>query len=97
MYAYREAGGGSPEYPAAKNLKVARSQSIFGPWKIAEKPFTPVGTWVELKQKEADDLSALAGVENKPVKHLDGVEKEKFDRQARKQKVRQKTTFKKRF
>lgn len=34
-------------YPAAKNLKVARSQSIFGPWKIAEKPFTPVGTWVE--------------------------------------------------
>jgi 23S rRNA pseudouridine2605 synthase len=55
-----------------------------------------VGTWIELKQKESDDLSTLAGVETKPIKHLDGQEKEKYDRQARKQKVRQKTTFKKR-
>jgi len=49
-----------------------------------------------LKQKEADDLCTLAGVEAKPIKHLDGQEKEKYERQARKQKVRQKTTFKKR-
>ncbi|OUS40108.1 23S rRNA pseudouridylate synthase B [Oleispira antarctica] len=71
-------------------LKRVRYGCIFMPKQV------PVGTWVELKQKEADDLCTLAGVEPKPVKHLDGQEKEKYDRQARKQKVRQKTTFKKR-
>lgn len=34
-------------YPAAKNLKVARSSSIFGPWEITEQAFTPENTWVE--------------------------------------------------
>ena len=71
-------------------LKRVRYGCIFMPKQV------PVGTWIELKQKEADDLSTLAGVESKPVKHLDGQEKEKYERQARKQKVRQKTTFTKR-
>lgn len=34
-------------YPPAKNLLVARSSAITGPWKIADKPFTPPAIWVE--------------------------------------------------
>lgn len=69
-------------------LKRVRYGCIFMPKQV------PVGTWVELKQKEADDLCDLAGVDSKPVKRLVGEEKERFARQAKKQKIRQKPNFK---
>ncbi|KXI27567.1 glycoside hydrolase family 43 protein [Paraglaciecola hydrolytica] len=34
-------------YPPAKNLKVAFSQSMAGPWQVAEQPFSPQDLWVE--------------------------------------------------
>lgn len=69
-------------------LKRVRYGCIFMPKQV------PVGTWVELQQKEADDLCALAGVDRKPIKKLVGEEKERYVRQAKKQKVRQKPNFK---
>jgi 23S rRNA pseudouridine2605 synthase len=69
-------------------LKRVRYGCIFMPKQV------PVGTWVELKQKEADDLCDLASVDRKPVKRLVGEEKERFARQAKKQKIRQKPNFK---
>jgi hypothetical protein len=34
-------------YPPAKNLRVARSNDITGPWSDVSEPFTPEGVWVE--------------------------------------------------
>ncbi|MER2491281.1 glycoside hydrolase family 43 protein [Catenovulum sediminis] len=34
-------------YPPAKNLKVARSLSLDGPWVVEDKPFSPENLWVE--------------------------------------------------
>lgn len=34
-------------YPPAKNLLVAKSQSMSGPWQGAEQPFSPPELWVE--------------------------------------------------
>lgn len=34
-------------HPAEKNLRVARSDSLYGPWTEPSEPFTPEGVWVE--------------------------------------------------
>ncbi len=34
-------------HPPAKNLRVARSDSLYGPWSEPSAPFTPEGVWVE--------------------------------------------------
>ncbi|WP_440903429.1 glycoside hydrolase family 43 protein [Catenovulum sp. SX2] len=34
-------------YPPAKNLRVATSKNILGPWQVEDKAFTPEGVWVE--------------------------------------------------
>ncbi|WP_027329493.1 glycoside hydrolase family 43 protein [Marinimicrobium agarilyticum] len=34
-------------HPAEKNLRVARSDSLYGPWSTPSEPFTPDGVWVE--------------------------------------------------
>lgn len=34
-------------HPPAKNLSVARSDSLYGPWSEPSAPFTPEGVWVE--------------------------------------------------
>lgn len=34
-------------HPPAKNLRVARSESLYGPWSEPSEPFTPKGVWVE--------------------------------------------------
>jgi hypothetical protein len=34
-------------FPPAKNLRVARSAKVTGPWNSASSPFTPEGLWVE--------------------------------------------------
>lgn len=34
-------------HPAEKNLRVARSESLYGPWTEPSEPFTPEGVWVE--------------------------------------------------
>ena len=64
-------------------LKRVRYGCIFMPANI------PVGTWVELKQREVNDLADLVGLERKRTKRLIGKEKEQFVRQQKRQKVRQ--------
>jgi 23S rRNA pseudouridine2605 synthase len=49
----------------------------------------PVGTWVELGQREVNDLADLVGINHKRTKRMVGREKEQFDRQAKRQKIRQ--------
>ena len=49
----------------------------------------PVGTWVELAQKDVNDLYDLVGLERKNVKRMVGKEKENFERVAKRQKIRQ--------
>jgi hypothetical protein len=34
-------------HPPAKNLRIATSPRVTGPWSAASKPFTPEGLWVE--------------------------------------------------
>jgi beta-xylosidase len=34
-------------HPPAKNLRIATSSKVTGPWSAASKPFTPEGLWVE--------------------------------------------------
>jgi len=34
-------------HPAEKNLRVARSDSLYGPWTEPSEPFSPEGVWVE--------------------------------------------------
>ncbi len=64
-------------------LKRVRYGCIFLPANI------PVGTWVELGQKEINDLSDLVGLERKKTRRLIGKEKEVFERQQKRQKIRQ--------
>lgn len=64
-------------------LKRVRYGCIFLPSNI------PVGTWVELGQKELNDLSDLVGLERKRKRRLLGKEKQNFKRQQQRQKVRQ--------
>lgn len=64
-------------------LKRVRYGCIFLPANI------PVGTWVELGQKEINDLSDLVGIERKKTRRLIGKEKEVFERQQKRQKIRQ--------
>src|SRR5690606_31157769 len=64
-------------------LKRVRYGCIFMPSNV------PVGTWVELEQKEINDLYDLVGLERKNVKRMVGKEKENFERVAKRQKIRQ--------
>ncbi|MDF1762472.1 MAG: pseudouridine synthase [Oleibacter sp.] len=64
-------------------LKRVRYGCIFLPGSI------PVGTWLELGQKEVNDLTEMVGTSHKRTKRFEGKEKEIYERQARKQKVRQ--------
>ncbi|KZZ44351.1 23S rRNA pseudouridylate synthase B [Thalassolituus sp. HI0120] len=64
-------------------LKRVRYGCIFMPSNI------PVGTWVELKQREVNDLADLVGQARKRTKRLIGKEKEQFVRQQKRQKIRQ--------
>lgn len=64
-------------------LKRVRYGCIFMPANV------PVGTWVELGQREVNDLADLVGINHKRTKRMVGREKEQFDRQAKRQKIRQ--------
>jgi len=68
---------------AVSRLKRVRYGCIFLPSNV------PVGTWVELSQREVNDLSDLVGMERKKTKRMVGREKEQFQRVAKRQKVRQ--------
>lgn len=71
-------------------LKRVRYGCIFMPSNV------PVGTWVELGQKEINDLADLVGVEHKRTKRMIGREKEKFERVVKRQKIRQQAAPRKR-
>jgi 23S rRNA pseudouridine2605 synthase len=64
-------------------LKRVRYGCIFLPGNV------PVGTWVEMGQKDVNELYDLVGVRPKQAKRFIGKEKEQMDRQAGKQKIRQ--------
>lgn len=64
-------------------LKRVRYGCIFMPSNV------PVGTWVELAQKDVNDLYDLVELERKNVKRMVGKEKENFERVAKRQKIRQ--------
>lgn len=68
---------------SVSRLKRVRYGCIFMPSNV------PVGTWVELSQKDVNDLSDLVGMERKPVKRMIGKEKEQYERVAKRQKIRQ--------
>ena len=65
-------------------LKRVRYGCIFLPKKVS------VGKWVELDQKETDDLAALVNLESKPVVKLDPQLLKQYERDVRRQKTRQK-------
>lgn len=48
-----------------------------------------VGKWVEMGQKDSDELAKLVDMPTKPIKKLVGSDKESFIRQQKKQKTRQ--------
>lgn len=64
-------------------LKRVRYGCIFMPSNV------PVGTWMELEQKEINDLYDLVGMPRREVKRKSVKEKEEFERVAKRQKVRQ--------
>ncbi|MEN9465362.1 MAG: hypothetical protein RL217_1543 [Pseudomonadota bacterium] len=64
-------------------LKRVRYGCIFMPSNV------PVGTWMELGQKEINDLYDLVGMPRRDVKRKSVKEKEDFERVAKRQKVRQ--------
>ncbi len=64
-------------------LKRVRYGCIFMPANV------PVGTWVELGQKEVNDLYDLVDLRRRTVKKFVGKEKEQYLRQMSRQKVRQ--------
>jgi len=64
-------------------LKRVRYGCIFLPSNI------PVGTWVEMGQREVNDLRDMVSLERKKVRRLIGKEKERFQREQKRQKVRQ--------
>ncbi|MCD8523230.1 MAG: pseudouridine synthase [Saccharospirillaceae bacterium] len=68
---------------AVSRLKRVRYGCIFMPSNV------PVGTWVELGQREVNDLADLVGIERKQTKRMIGREKEQFQRVAKRQKIRQ--------
>ena len=68
---------------SVSRLKRVRYGCIFLPSNV------PVGTWVELGSKEMNDLADLVGIEHKRAKRMVGREKEKFERVAKRQKIRQ--------
>lgn len=65
-------------------LKRVRYGCIFLPKHVQ------VGKWVELGQKDTDNLADLVGLPSKPVKHFDPAERKQMERKISKQKVRQK-------
>ncbi len=71
-------------------LKRVRYGCIFMPANV------PVGTWVELGQKEVNDLYDLVDLGRRTVKKFVGKEKEQYLRQMRRQKVRQTASRRKR-
>ncbi len=71
-------------------LKRVRYGCIFMPANV------PVGTWVELGQKEVNDLYDLVDLRRRTVKKFVGKEKEQYLRQMRRQKVRQTASRRKR-
>ncbi|MCA6063275.1 23S rRNA pseudouridine(2605) synthase RluB [Thalassolituus marinus] len=71
-------------------LKRVRYGCIFLPSNV------PVGTWVELGQRELNDLADMVGLERKRAKRMIGREKEQFQRAAKRQKVRQQANSRKR-
>ncbi|HBS41774.1 MAG TPA: 23S rRNA pseudouridine(2605) synthase RluB [Oceanospirillales bacterium] len=64
-------------------LKRVRYGCIFMPSNI------PVGTWVELSQKEVNDLTDLTGMDRQKKRRMSVKEKEEFKRVAKRQKIRQ--------
>ncbi len=74
---------------AVSRLKRVRYGCIFMPSNV------PVGTWVELGQREVNDLADLVGIERKQTKRMVGREKEQFQRVAKRQKIRQQVTARK--
>lgn len=64
-------------------LKRVRYGCVFLPARI------PVGTWVELHQKEINNIYDLVGLPRKSVRRKIGREKEQFERVSKRQKVRQ--------
>ncbi len=64
-------------------LKRVRYGCIFMPSNV------PVGTWVELGQKEVNDLYDLVGMPRREIKRKSVKEREDFERVAKRQKVRQ--------
>ncbi|WP_028292727.1 23S rRNA pseudouridine(2605) synthase RluB [Oceanobacter kriegii] len=64
-------------------LKRVRYGCIFLPSSI------PVGTWVELGQREVNDLRDMVDMERKKIRRLIGKEKVRFQREQKRQKVRQ--------
>jgi 23S rRNA pseudouridine2605 synthase len=71
-------------------LKRVRYGCIFMPANV------PVGTWVELQQREINDLADMVGLERKATRRLAGKEKERFQRVQKRQKVRQEAKPKRR-
>jgi len=65
-------------------LKRVRYGCIFLPKKVS------VGRWVELNQKDTDDLASLVNLESKPVVKLDPQLLKQYERDVRRQKTRQK-------
>jgi 23S rRNA pseudouridine2605 synthase len=68
---------------AVSRLKRVRYGCIFLPGAV------PVGTWVELGQKEVNDLYDMVGLKRRQAKRFVGKERDQHQRQARKQKIRQ--------
>ena len=64
-------------------LKRVRYGCIFLPKKVS------VGRWVELNQKDTDDLAALVNLGSKPVVKLDPQLLKQYERDVRRQKTRQ--------
>lgn len=64
-------------------LKRVRYGCIFMPSNI------PVGTWVELSQKEVNDLTDMTGMERQRKRRMSVKEKDEFKRAAKRQKIRQ--------
>ena len=64
-------------------LKRVRYGCIFMPSNL------PVGTWVELSQKEVNDLTDLTGMDRQKKRRMSVKEKEEFKRVAKRQKIRQ--------
>ncbi len=65
-------------------LKRVRYGCIFLPKKVS------VGRWVELNQKDTDELASLVNLESKPVVNLDPQLLKQYERDVRRQKTRQK-------